>query len=130
EIDAAIRREVEDEPRAVERLFDAGELHPEAALADLEQRDAKRFLFAPLMLEARNDVVARGEANDALRRVPGRAALIVELWQPAHDRPERLTAVGVHDDAIAGARRTVAVAVGRQKRLRAPDWAQLDGDER
>src|SRR5437868_435404 len=51
EVDAALRREIEDQLRAVERLLDARELHAEPALADLEERDPVRLLLAVLVLQ-------------------------------------------------------------------------------
>ena len=71
EIDPAFSRVVEDQPRAVEQLLDAGQLHRQAALLDLQKADALRFMLALLVLEPRNDVLLR-RAPDDLRRVVGR----------------------------------------------------------
>src|SRR4051812_42047348 len=46
EIDAAVGGEIENQLRPVERLLDARQLHAEAALADFQQRDPERLLFA------------------------------------------------------------------------------------
>src|SRR5262249_50000016 len=131
EIDAAVGREIEDQLRAVEGLFDARELHPEAALADLQQRYPVRLLLAALVLQTRDDVVARREAHDALRRVGRRTPLRLELRNVLHDRADGGTAVGVHDDTIAGAWDGPAPRLlAEQKRVRAPHGVQLHGDER
>src|SRR5690349_13145376 len=74
EIDASVGGEIENQLRTVERLLDAGELHAEAALANLEERNPVRFLFAMLVLHPRDDVVARGDANDPRRLVTARCA--------------------------------------------------------
>src|SRR6185436_16921503 len=52
EVDAAVGGEIENQLRAVERLLDPRQLHAEAALADLQERDAICLLLAMLMLEA------------------------------------------------------------------------------
>ena len=69
EVDAAFRREVEDQPRAVERLLDARELHPSPRSRIFSSRDAGRLLLAVLVLQPRDDVLVRGEADDAVGRV-------------------------------------------------------------
>ena len=71
EIDPAFSRVIEDQPRAVEQLFDAGQLHRQAALLDLQKADPLRFLLALVVLEPGNDV-GMGRAPDDLCRVIGR----------------------------------------------------------
>ena len=73
EIDARFGRVVEDEARAVEEVLDLRQLHRQAALADLELRDALRVLLALLLLQPLDDVVARRAPDDDLRRVGRRA---------------------------------------------------------
>src|SRR5258708_6634865 len=59
EVDAAIRREIENQLRPVERLLDARELHPQPALADLQHRDAAPLLLPLLILPPPADLLLR-----------------------------------------------------------------------
>ena len=121
EIDAAVGREVEHEPRAVERLLDARQLHAEAALADLQQRDAVRLALALLLLQPRDDVVVRRErttrcgesgAGGAARRAAGCAR---------HDGADRrYRRRSGRRPGIAGARRRASAAADRRRRRSAP----------
>src|SRR6185503_13280857 len=51
EVDARVGGVIEDEPRAVEQVLDPGQLHRQAALADLQLRDALRLDLALLLLQ-------------------------------------------------------------------------------
>src|SRR5436309_12347490 len=84
-----------------------------------------RLLFPTLLLQARDNVVARGEANDALWSVGQGAALVIKLWDAPHDGPQRRARVGLHHDTVADTRR-IRRRVERQYGLRAPDRRQLD----
>src|SRR3954471_14644349 len=117
EIDAAVGGEVENQLRAIERLFDARELHAEAALANLQERDPVRFLLAKLVLHARDDVLARRDAHHPRRLVAGRRALRLELWNGADDRAERRRPFVLDDDRGAEAGRSPAARRG------GPAWA-------
>src|SRR6476646_9646227 len=127
EIDAPVGGEIEDQLRAVERLFDAGELHAEAALANLEQRDPVRLLLAMLVLHPRDDVVAGGDADDPRRLIAARRPLRFELRNRPDHRAKRRRAVALDDDGVAEARRRLRVP--DHIRARAADRRQLDGDE-
>src|SRR5262252_1283076 len=128
EIDAAVGGEVENQLRAVERLLDARELHAEAALANLQQRDPVRLLLAMLVLHPRDDVVSRGDAYDPRWLIAGRCPFRLELRDVAHDRAERGAAVALDDDGVAapGCRLRLPEDVG----IRAADRCQLHGDDR
>jgi DNA-binding NarL/FixJ family response regulator len=67
EVHAALGRVVEDQPRPVEELFDARQLHLQPSLADLQQADPVRVLLPLLVLEPRDHVVLRRAAHE-----PGR----------------------------------------------------------
>jgi hypothetical protein len=60
-----------------------------------------------LVLHARDDVLARGEANDALGGIGGRTAFVVELANRRDHCPHHVAALCVDDDAIAGAKNGV-----------------------
>ena len=130
EVDAAVGGEVEDQLRAVERLLDPRELHAEPALADLQQRDAIRLLLAVLVLEARDDVVAGGEADDPLRRIGRRPPLRLELRNPAHDGAEAVPPSVWTTTRSPGLRHGLPWELVEQERLRPADGRQLDVDER
>src|SRR5262245_2941074 len=129
EVDPSVRGEIEQEPRSVERVLDARELHREAALADFQQRDAVRFLFAPLLLQPRDDVVAAGQSDDAMWRVRRGPTLLVELRDAAHDRADCRAGVGLHDNAIARMRLPVSAGLCGVKRMGPADGRQLHGHE-
>src|SRR4029078_11413733 len=78
EIDARVRGEVEDEPRPVEDLLHAGQLHSQPALPDLEQRHAVRLTLALLLLQAGGEVLASGQPDDPLAGIGGRTPLFLE----------------------------------------------------
>ena len=123
EVHAAVGGEVEDQLRPVERLLDPRQLHAEAALADLQERDAIRLLLAVLMLEARDHIVAGGQAHDPVRRIGRRPPLRLELRNRAHDGPDRRAAVGLDDHAVAGLGHGVPREIAEQERLRPADRA-------
>src|SRR5436190_6816780 len=100
-------------------MLDAGELHRQAAFADLQQRDPVRLLRAALLFEPRDDILAAGETDDLLRCVRRRPPLLVELRHVPHHRPDCRAAVGLDDDAIARAERGIRRPVG-DERLAAP----------
>src|SRR5687768_17645616 len=75
-IHASFGGEIKDEPRSVEQLLDARQLHLEPAFPDLQERDTVRFLLALLPLEAHGDIFCCRLADDAVRRVCGRLAAI------------------------------------------------------
>src|SRR4051812_38108688 len=74
EIDARLRGVIEDQPRAVERVLDARQLHRQSALADFQLRDALRLLLALLLLQALDDVLLRGAPHHDVPRLVGGAA--------------------------------------------------------
>ena len=113
EIDAAFGREIEDQPRTVERLLDARELHAEAALADLQRRDPVRVTLALLVLQPHDDVVVRGEADHARRRFAGRAAA---ARRSAARRGRRCRRRGRRRSARRPARRDAGAASARAAR--------------
>src|SRR5207244_2014146 len=127
EVDAAVGGEIEHELRAVERLLDFRQLHAEPALAHLQRRQAKRLGLAMLMLEPRHDVVACREADDALRRVWKRPALLLELGNRSDDSADRRAALGLNHDLVAGTRSRL---LAREEGLDPPHGRQLHGDER
>src|SRR6185295_103676 len=114
----------------VEGLFNARQLHAEAAIADLQQRDPIRLLLAVLVLQPRDDVLARREADHLLRGIGRRTAFRVELWNGRHDGPDRRAAVALYDHAVAWTRNGVAGLIAKQERLGPAHRRQLDGDER
>ncbi len=67
EINPRVGREVEHQPRSVEGLLDAGELHGQAAFPDFERRHPEGFALSLLVPGPGDDVVVSGEADDALR---------------------------------------------------------------
>ena len=129
EIDARLGREIAHEPGSVERLLDTRELHRQPVLADLHQDDAVRLLLAGLLLQARDDVVVRGEADDAMGRVGRRAAALGDLGNGAHDRSHGRAAVGLNHDLLACARNGAGGKVVEEEGLRASDRGQLHRDE-
>ena len=121
--------EVEDQPRTVERLLDARQLHRQAALADLQRRDAEGFALALLMPRAGDDVVVRGQPDDAMGGVAGRTPAFEKLGYAAHDGANCRPAVGLHHDLLADLRRRAALLVAEQERLRPADGAELHRKE-
>ena len=99
-------------------------------LADLQERDAKRLLLTVLVLQAGDDVFPGRQPHDALRRVRWRTPFRVELWDPAHDGPDRRTTLCLHDDPVAGPGHRLRRMLAEQEGLGPADGRQLDGDER
>jgi hypothetical protein len=73
------------------------------------------------VLHARDDVLARGEPDDALRGIGGRAPFVVQLTNGGHYGTDGITAITVDDDAIAGAERCIAWEIGEEEGLGAAD---------
>src|SRR5207245_9058700 len=99
EIGPSFGSEIEDQLRSVEDLFPAGQLDATTAVADLHHRDPLRLAFAVLVLQPRNDIVARGDANDVMRRVGRRPLPLHELRNRPHDGSDGRTVFGLDDDA-------------------------------
>jgi hypothetical protein len=72
-VDASFGGVIENEPGAIEQLFHPRQLHGEAALPNLHQTDALRFLLALLMFEPGDDILARRPAHDLQLGTFGRA---------------------------------------------------------
>src|SRR5712691_12061358 len=130
EVDPAVGGEIEEQLRSVERLLDACQLHPQSALADLQERDAKRLLLTVLVLQAGDDVFLARQPHDALRRVLRRTPFRLELWDPAHDGPDRRATFRLHDNTVAGPGDRLRRMLAEQDGLGPADGRQLDGDER
>src|SRR5262245_29463561 len=126
-VDAAVGCEIEDEARPIQCELDAREFHPEAALAELQQRDAIRFALAQLLLGPDGQVLPRRE-TDSRGRVGHRAATVVQMWIRSNDGRQRRTAFGLNDDVIAGPR-IVGGKVSQHVRLYSADRCQLDEDQ-
>jgi hypothetical protein len=109
----------------VERLLDLRQLHP-GPRSHFQRGDAERFRLPMLMFEAMT-MSSRWRADDPGRHVTGGPPLLVQLRNRSHDGAHGCAGVGLHDHAIAGQRTRL---IAEQKRLRAADRRQLDGDER
>ena len=143
EVDAAFGRVIEDQPRAVEQLLDARQLHREAALADLQQADALRLLLALLVLQPRDDVLARRAAHDlsCASRLPD-ACASSSCGHAARDGakrgPSAVWTTTASPGPTAGSRTVAATSgvgpieseIGQEERLGAAGRRELDADER
>jgi hypothetical protein len=118
EVDPPVRRVIEDEPRPVEELFDARELHLEAALPDLQLTDPAGVLLALLMLQPEEDVVAGCLANDGRAGISSRLAPRVELGDPARHLAECRPLGGSHHDRVPGRERAETAVQCRGEQFR------------
>src|SRR5262249_15069313 len=121
---------VENQPRSIERVLHAGQLHAETVFADLEQRDSVRLLLPLLLFETRDDVVMSGEAHHLWRRVDRKRAALGELRDRADDRPQGSAIVVLYDHLFADPRQAAHLQLFGKKRLRTPDGRQFDGNDR
>ena len=128
EVDARLGRVIEDEARAVEHVLDLRQLHRQAALADLELRDALRLLLALLLLQPLHDVVPAGAADDDLRRIGGRLAPLGELRRHARHGAERRP-FGASRRPSARPGTTSVDEIRQQERHRPSGGRELDADE-
>ncbi len=130
-IDAPFGGEIKNQPRPVEQLLDARQLHLEPALANLEQRDAMRFLLALLPLEAHRHVFERSPSGRRdWENVQGAARRSSTTDGVATIEPTARSRLRLHDDLVAGHRRRIGKQqIVQQERLRPPDRRELDRDE-
>ena len=130
EVDAAVGREVEDQPRSVEHLLDARQLHRRARARGSSAarcgtpraRAAACFSRATTSSRVATRTTRCGESAGGRRRS-------ASCGIDAHDGADRRTAVGLHDDAIARPRRRVGRQIAEQEGLRPADRRELDRDE-
>src|SRR5436190_5937307 len=127
EIDPRLGGVVEDQPRAVEHVLDLRQLHRQAALADLELRDALGLLLALRLLQPLHHVVLARAPDDHLRRIGGRLAPLGQLRRHARDRADGKAVGGIDDHLVAGD--DAGQQVRQQERDGAPGRAELDADE-
>ena len=123
------------------------ELHRQPALADLHQADALRLLLALLLLQPRDDVVARGAAHDLQLGIGGGTLARGELRHGRVTVPSARPSAVCTIDRVAWLNADIAARgdrVGRsadgclgierklrkQKRIGAADRRELDADER
>ena len=134
EVHAPFRRVVEDEPRAVEQLLDARQLHLKPAFADLQQTDPGSLLLALLVPKAREHVFPGSAADDVLAGVRRGRFARGGLGDGARDRRNGRSLRGLNDHAIAGRghvrRRVIHRQIGQQKRVSAADRRELHAEER
>jgi hypothetical protein len=136
EVDSALGRVVENQPRSVEELLHFRQLHPQTTLADLQQTDAVRFLLPLLMLQASHDVATGGFANDRGVCVGCGTPARFELRNAAGHGGDGWTFCRLDDHGIARSDRrgridrTVQRQIRQKERLRAAGRCELDADER
>ena len=102
---------------------------PSAAFADLQQGDAVSLAFAMLVLQPRDDVFARGNPDDTMRRVVGGPMLLLELRNRPHNGADSRAGFGLHDHLVARIEARIAGKVSGQEGLRASDGGELDRNE-
>ena len=128
EIDSALGSEIEHQPRPVERLLDPRQLHRQPALPHLHQRDAMRLTLALLLRPARDDVLVRGQADRAVRRISRHHTPSGYLRIRADHDPEGGAVFGLHHDGVADLRRRCRRLVRNHETLRPAYRRQLDRD--
>jgi hypothetical protein len=108
EVDAALGREIENQPLAVERLLGLRQLHAEAALADLQRRDPVRV--APRCSCLSRNTMSSCVAIGSLRRRFARRRLPLGCLRHAGQRRRPRDRRRLDDDLFAGAARLAGLS--------------------